>query len=62
MNSYFSKISKGTTVPEESSNSISQIKAYLSTPEKPVSTQEAMEFWKSLSDDDKEYYKKVELT
>jgi hypothetical protein len=43
-------------------NNISQIKAYLSVPEKPVSTQEAMEFWKSLSDEEKEYYKHAELS
>jgi len=42
-------------------NTISQIKAFFDSDEKPVKTAELMEFWKSLTDEEKEYYKTVDL-
>lgn len=45
-----------------SDNSVKDIKDYFSTAEKPVSTGEMMEFWKSLSDGEKDYYKNVNLS
>ena len=38
------------------------IKVYFSAAEKPVSTGEMMEFWNSLSDREKVYYKNVNLS
>lgn len=37
--------------------SVADLKEYFSTPEKPVSAKEMMEFWKSLSEEEKEYYR-----
>ena len=42
-------------------NSVAEIKAYFGTPDRPVPAQEMMAFWKSLSDEEKEYYKTAEL-
>lgn len=36
--------------------------AYFSTPEKPCTTSEYMAFWKSLTDDQKAYYREFDLT
>ncbi len=43
-------------------NSMADIKKFLSTPEKPVSAKEAIVFWETLSEKDKEYYRNVDLT
>lgn len=43
-------------------NSMTQIREFLSTPEKPVSMAEFSEFWKSLSEDEKNEYKNADLT
>lgn len=42
-------------------NSIVDIKQFLSTPDKPVSTAEFTEFWKSLTEEEKEAFKREEL-
>jgi hypothetical protein len=42
-------------------NSVKEIKDFFSTPEKPVNTTEMMQFWKSLSDDEKAYYQAADL-
>lgn len=41
--------------------SVADLKEFFSTSEKPVAAKEMMEFWKSLSDEEKEYYKNAEL-
>lgn len=38
-------------------NSMRELISYFSVPEKPCTTKEFMEFWKSLDDSDKAYYK-----
>lgn len=43
-------------------NQVKDIKEFLSTPEKPIPTSEMMEFWKSLSPEEKEYYKTADLS
>lgn len=45
----------------ENNNSVTDLKTFFSTEEKPCSTQEMMEFWKSLSDEEKTYYKTAAL-
>ena len=42
-------------------NSVADLKAYFSTEKKPVPAKEMMDFWKSLSEEEKEYYKQAEL-
>lgn len=42
-------------------NDIKQIRAFFSTLEKPVSLKEMQEFWGSLTDEEKNYYKEAEL-
>lgn len=42
-------------------NSVAELKAFFATPEKPLSSAEFMAFWKSLSDDEKAYFKSAEL-
>lgn len=46
----------------ETENSISAIKAFFSTEEKPCTTNEIMQFWKSLTLEEKEYYKTADLS
>lgn len=43
-------------------NSVSELKTFFSVDEKPVGTREMMDFWTSLSNEDKEYYKNAELS
>lgn len=43
-------------------NTVKELKEYFSTPEKPVNAREMMDFWQSLSEEEKEYYKVVDLT
>jgi hypothetical protein len=45
----------------EQENSISDLKKYLGTPERPVSMQEMNEFWKSLTEEEKEEFKRTPL-
>lgn len=42
-------------------NSMMAIKEYLNTSEQPLSTAEFAEFWKSLSEEEREEYKRTEL-
>jgi hypothetical protein len=46
---------------EEGKNTLMEIKKFLSTPDNPVGTAEMSEFWKSLSDEEKEDFKTTEL-
>ena len=46
---------------DESGNSIADLKRYLGTPDRPVSTSEMTEFWKNCSEGEKEQFKKTEL-
>ena len=43
-------------------NSIVELREFFSIPGRPVSASEMMEFWKSLSDEDKVYYKSAPLS
>jgi hypothetical protein len=45
----------------EQENSIVDLKKYLGTPERPVSTQEMNEFWQSLTDEEKKEFKSTPL-
>jgi hypothetical protein len=42
-------------------NSIVDIKKYLSTPEKPITNAEFTSFWNSLTEEEKQEFKKTEL-
>lgn len=42
-------------------NQMSDLKKFFSTEKKPVTGAEMIEFWKSLTDDEKEFYKTVEI-
>lgn len=42
-------------------NTPKDLKDFFSTPEKPVALKEMNDFWQSLSEDDKEYYRYAEL-
>lgn len=37
------------------------LKDFFSTPEKPVSNSEMMEYWKALSDEEKEFHRNMPL-
>jgi hypothetical protein len=43
------------------SNTVAALKEFFSTPERPVKAKEMMEFWSSLSEEQKEYYKNASL-
>jgi hypothetical protein len=43
-------------------NTVADLKTWLGTPEKPVTSKEMMDFWKSCSDEDKDHYRKAELS
>lgn len=45
----------------ESKNSIVDLKKYLGTKERPVDHSEMNEFWKSLTEEEKEEFKNAEL-
>lgn len=45
----------------EQENSIVDLKKYLGTPDRPVSSGEMSEFWKSCTDEEKAEFKKSEL-
>lgn len=42
-------------------NTVSQLRDFVSTPENKCSTSEFMEFWKSLTDEQKADYKNADL-
>lgn len=42
-------------------NSIFQIAKYFHSDDQPIQREELLEFWVSLSDSEKEYYRKVDL-
>lgn len=44
-----------------SENSVVQLRKWLATDEKPVSATEMMEFWNSLTDEEKAEYKSADL-
>jgi hypothetical protein len=48
-------------MPDQEPNSIMDLKKFLSTPERPVSTQEMSEFWKSCTEEEKEEFKRTPL-
>lgn len=43
-------------------NTPADIKSFFATPDKPVSAKEFMDFWKSCSDEEKDYYKSADLS
>ena len=43
-------------------HSVTDLKAFFSTPEKPVSPKEMTEFWKSLSEEEKEEFRTADLS
>ena len=43
-------------------NTVTELKEFFSTPEKKCSTAEFMDFWKALSDEEKDYYKTAALS
>jgi hypothetical protein len=43
-------------------NSTKDLMAFFSTEEKPLKVAEFGEFWKSLSDEEKAYYREADLT
>ena len=43
-------------------HSVADLKDWFSTKDRPVPATEMMEFWKSLSDEEKEYFKTADLT
>jgi hypothetical protein len=45
----------------EQLNSLVDLKKYLSTPERPVSTKEMHEFWESLTEEEKKEFKSTSL-
>lgn len=45
----------------EVNNSIVDIKKYLSTSDNPLSTKEFQDFWNSLTEEEKNEFKKTEL-
>lgn len=46
---------------EKEGNSVSDLKKFLSTPENPVTMAEFNEFWKELTDEEKEQFRKEQL-
>lgn len=42
-------------------NSLADLKKFLTTPENPVTSAEMMEFWSSLTDEEKAEFKKTPL-
>ena len=42
-------------------NTPMDLKKFFSTPEKPCASPEIMEFWKSLSEEEKDYYRTAPL-
>jgi hypothetical protein len=43
-------------------NSAGDLKKFFDTPEKKLTTQEFMEFWSDLSEEEKDYYKSADLS
>lgn len=46
---------------DEVGNTVKALKDYFGSSTRPVSAKEMMEFWSSLSDDEKEYFKTAVL-
>lgn len=44
------------------SNSVTELKAYFSDGTRKVEAPEMMEFWKSLSEEEKDYFRQAHLT
>lgn len=42
-------------------NTVKELKEFFSTPERPVSAKEMMDFWKSMSEEERKYYLEAEL-
>lgn len=49
------------TTPEGKLNSLVDLAAYLSTPENPVKSGEFKEFWISLTEEEREEFRRTEL-
>lgn len=45
----------------ENENGLVDIKRFLETPERPISNAEFSEFWKSLTEEEKDEFRKAEL-
>lgn len=43
-------------------NTVTQLKQFFSTPEKPVSAAEMVAFWRSCSEEEKAYYQSANLS
>lgn len=43
---------------DKKENSINDVRKFLNTPENPITMSEFQEFWQSLTDEEKEEYKK----
>jgi hypothetical protein len=43
-------------------NSVKELKDYFATDDKPIGASEFMTFWKSLDDEEKDYYKTADLS
>jgi hypothetical protein len=43
-------------------NSAGDLKKFFETPEKKLTTKEFMDFWSSLTDEEKDYYKSADLS
>jgi hypothetical protein len=42
-------------------NGMTELKEFLSTPDNPISPKEMIDFWMTLTEEEKEYYRNVEL-
>lgn len=47
---------------ERPKDSVTKLKTYFSTPDNPVGAREFMEFWKSLTDGEKDYFAFFDLS
>ena len=45
----------------EKKNTVAQLKTFFGTPDRPVSANEMMIFWKSLSEEEKAFYLAADL-
>lgn len=43
-------------------NTVKDLKDFFSTPERPVTSKEMVEFWRDMPDEEKDYYRKADLS